>query len=142
MQRSIIDTGPVVAFFDSSDYFHKKIHDFFSANNFILYITWPVITEISYLLDFNKDTQIDFLKWLESGALQIVDFSIVDLSHLSEFMVKYKDVPMDLADASLMLISDKLDLRKIINLDKDFYIYRKKDGKCLENLLSKFLPQT
>ena len=56
-------------------------------------------------------------------------------------MNKYKDVPMDLADASLMLISDKLDLRKIITLDKDFYVYRKQDGKCLENLISNLLPQ-
>ena len=141
MQRSILDTGPVVALFDKSDYFHKKIFDFFSKNNFILYITWPVITEISYLLDFNKETQIDFLKWLESGALHVVDFEITDLSNLSEYMNKYKDVPMDLADASLMLISDKLDLRKIITLDKDFYVYRKQDGKYLLNLISNLLPQ-
>ena len=141
MQRSILDTGPVVALFDKSDYFHKKIFDFFSKNNFILYITWPVITEISYLLDFNKKTQIDFLKWLEPGALHVVDFDIADLSILSEYMNKYKDVPMDLADASLMLISDKLDLRKIITLDKDFYVYRKQDGKYLLNLISNLLPQ-
>ena len=56
-------------------------------------------------------------------------------------MNKYKDVPMDLADASLMLISDKLDLRKIITLDKDFYVYRKQDGKYLLNLISNLLPQ-
>ena len=141
MQRSILDTGPVVALFDNSDYFHKKVFDFFSKNNFILYITWPVITEVSYLLDFNKETQIDFLKWLESGAIQVVDFDMVDLSSLSEYMIKYKDVPMDLADASLMLISDKLDLRKIITLDKDFYVYRKENGKYLENLISNILPE-
>ena len=54
-------------------------------------------------------------------------------------MDKYHDVPMDFADATLMLISEKLDLADIISLDKDFFIYRKSNGSYLNNLLSEIL---
>ena len=47
---------------------------------------------------------------------------------------------MDLADATLMCIAEKLDLKEIITLDKDFYIYRKNNGKYLNNLISSLLP--
>jgi predicted nucleic acid-binding protein len=63
---------------------------------------------------------------MESGAVHVIDFDIVDIPNLAEYMIKYGDILMDLAYASLMLISDKLDLRKIITLDNDFYVYRKK----------------
>jgi uncharacterized protein len=140
MQRSILDTGPIVALFDKSDHFHKKVFDFFSKGSYIFYSTWPVITEVSFLLEFNVNSQLDFFKWIESGAIQLVDLNIPDISIVSDYMSKYRDVPMDLADAALMCIAEKLDLKDIISLDKDFYIYRKNNGKHLNNLISRLLP--
>lgn len=55
-------------------------------------------------------------------------------------MDKYQDVPMDFADATLMLISERLKLKEIISLDKDFFVYRKSDRSFLNNLLSNMLP--
>jgi len=140
MQKSLLDTGPIVALFDKSDNFHKKIYNFFQENNYKLYVTWPVITEVSFLLDFNKGTQLDFIRWLETGALQVIDISLFDISILRQFMDKYSDVPMDLADASLMLLYEKLDINKIITLDSDFYIYRNLNGKAINNLISELIP--
>ncbi len=140
MQRSILDTGPIVALFDKSDHFHKKLYDFFSKGNYIFYSTWSVITKVSFLLEFNVNSQLDFLKWVESGAIQMVELNILDISSISDYMSKYRDVPMDFADATLMCIAEKLDLKEIITLDKDFYIYRKNNGKYLNNLISGLLP--
>ena len=140
MQRSILDTGPIVALFDKNDHFHKKLYDFFSKGNYIFFSTWSVITEVSFLLEFNVNSQLDFLKWVESGAIQMVELNILDISSISDYMFKYRDVPMDLADATLMCIAEKLDLKEIITLDKDFYIYRKNNGKYLNNLISSLLP--
>ena len=39
-------------------------------------------------------------------------------------MEKYKDVPMDFADACLVYAAEKLKLDKIVTIDKDFLIYR------------------
>lgn len=47
-------------------------------------------------------------------------------------MKKYQDVPMDLADASLVAIAENRSLRRVFSLDKDFFVYRLSDGSALE----------
>jgi uncharacterized protein len=47
-------------------------------------------------------------------------------------MDKYKDRPMDLADASLVAATERLGARRIFTLDSDFHIYRLVDGSALE----------
>lgn len=62
MQKSILDTGPIVALFDRSDQFHQGVYDFIRSFYGVLYTTVPVITEVLFLLDFSIGTQLDFLK--------------------------------------------------------------------------------
>jgi predicted nucleic acid-binding protein len=50
---------------------------------------------------------------------------------MAELMDKYRDLPMDLADASLVAVADLLGMRTIFSLDKDFHIYRLHDGSAL-----------
>lgn len=83
---------------------------------------------------------MDFLKWIESGAVEIVEIKSDDLYRIRKMMDKYQDVPMDFADATLMLISERLKLKEIISLDKDFFVYRKSERSFLNNLLSNMLP--
>ncbi|MCI0493490.1 PIN domain-containing protein [candidate division KSB1 bacterium] len=139
MQKSILDTGPIVALFDRSDHYHLDILNFVRDFYGKLYSTLPVVTEVLFLLDFSIETQLDFLKWLESGAVEIVEIKSDDLYRIRKMMVKYQDVPMDFADATLMLISERLKIKDIMSLDKDFFVYRKSDGSCLNNLLSALL---
>jgi hypothetical protein len=47
-------------------------------------------------------------------------------------MDKYKDRPMDLADASLVAAAERLGARRIFTLDSDFHIYRLADSSALE----------
>jgi uncharacterized protein len=39
-------------------------------------------------------------------------------------MAQYRDIPMDLGDASLVVAAEKLQQTVIFTLDRDFYIYR------------------
>ncbi len=39
-------------------------------------------------------------------------------------MEQYRDVPMDLADASLVVAAETLNMQRIFTLDSDFYVYR------------------
>ena len=43
---------------------------------------------------------------------------------INQGMDRYRDVPMDLADASLVAIAESLNQRQIFTLDRNFYIYR------------------
>jgi predicted nucleic acid-binding protein len=136
--RSIlIDAGPLIALFDKDDKYHKKVLGAIAHVNAALVTTWPVITETCHMLDFSVEAQLDFLEWASQGGLQITELGGADLSRMIDLTKKYRDRPMDLADASLIVTSERLDLRQIISIDRDFDFYRKADKKPLENILFK-----
>jgi predicted nucleic acid-binding protein len=135
VQKTIIDSGPLIALFDRSDKFHFVIIDFLKSFSGELLTSWSVITEVSYMLDFNLQVQVDFLKWCELGGVRIYDISQEEILSIRLMMEKYSDVPMDLADATLMYIENKENIKNIVSIDSDFDIYRTLKKQNLNNLL-------
>ncbi len=135
MEKVIIDSGPLIALFDKSDRYHTKVLHYLKSFQGKLYSTWPVLTEVSYILDFNLQVQIDFLRWVSIGGVEIVHLDTSDLITIIGYMEKYMNVPMDLADSSLVVLSNKLDIDKILTIDRDFYIYRNHKKIHLTNVL-------
>ena len=76
------------------------------------------------MLDFNVNVQIDFLKWLYREAIQIANLESEHIKRLIDLSEKYSDVPMDLADGSLLVVSEMTGIQNIIAIDTDYYIYR------------------
>lgn len=140
MISSLIDAGPLIALFDKDDSYHTVVKSYL-AEHFVghLYSTWPVITEASHLLKFNINVQIDFYKWIDRGAIQIVNIEAENFRRLIDLSEKYRNVPMDLADATLLVLSEVSGIKEIITLDSDYYIYRTKNKKMLKNLLEPYL---
>lgn len=134
MKRSLIDAGPMIALFDKDDQYHTKIMDLIESYQGELFTTWPVVTETVYMLDFNQAVQIDFLTWIKRGAVEIIDLNNSDLARIIELAKKYSDVPMDLADATLIVASEELNIKNIISIDSDFYIYRNIREEYLRNI--------
>jgi predicted nucleic acid-binding protein len=93
-----------------------------------------VITEVSQMLDFSTKTQINFLKWINRGGLQIFDLEFYHLIRMIELSEKFTDVPMDLADATLIVASEAKGISKIASIDSDFYVYRDIRNKYLTNV--------
>ncbi|MCK9257628.1 MAG: PIN domain-containing protein [Sulfurospirillaceae bacterium] len=135
MQKTIIDSGPLIALFDRSDAYHEKVLNFLKYYEGELISSWAVITEVSHMLDFNLWVQIDFLKWCEMGGIKIYDISQNELREIRKMMEKYLDIPMDLADATLMYIASKENIKNIVSIDSDFDIYRTLKRRSLNNLL-------
>lgn len=134
-QRAAIDSGPLIALFDKSDQFHARSLNFIKEFKGQLFTTVAVLTEVSHLLDFSKEAQQAFLRWVADGAINIVDLQQRELYEIIVLTKKYGDVPMDFADASLMVISESLQLSHIASIDSDFYIYRKMNGNYLKNII-------
>jgi len=67
-----------------------------------------------------------------SGKLALHDHSATAIDRMAELMAKYRDRPMDLADASLVTAAEELGVKRMFALDGDFRIYRLKDGSVLE----------
>ena len=62
---------------------------------------------------------------IETGAVEILPLGIDDVPRMKELMRKYRDLPMDLADAALVRVAERERLRRIFTLDRrDFQIYR------------------
>ena len=135
MQKTIIDSGPLIALFDRSDKYHSKVLDFIKSYKGKLITSWAVITEVSHMLDFNLQVQIDFLKWCGVGGIEIYNISQDEISNIRIMMEKYIDIPMDLADGTLMYIANKENIKNIVSIDSDFDIYRTLKKQSLNNLL-------
>lgn len=87
------------------------------------------------MLDFNQQVQIDFLKWVELGGLKVYNITQDEIASIRVMMEKYLDIPMDLADATLMHIANKEKIGTIVSIDSDFDIYRTLKKQNLVNLL-------
>ncbi|EPG68164.1 type II toxin-antitoxin system VapC family toxin [Leptospira wolffii] len=132
---ALIDSGPMIALFNASDEYHKSVFKFLKSYKGSLKTTWPVITEVVYLLSFSVSAQSDFLEWIERGGVQISEIAVRDLKYIKNRMQKYSDLPMDLTYASLMCLAEREEISKIVSIDSDFSIYRTIKGKYLTNLL-------
>lgn len=134
MKNTLIDAGPIISLFDRSDKYHLASMAFLESFKGKLISTWPVITECMYMLRFSNKVQLNFLRWIYRGAITIVPIENDDLYRLTTLIEKYQDVPMDLADASLILVSEKLSVKDIITIDSDFYVYRTIRNQYLTNI--------
>lgn len=135
MIRTLIDAGPIIALFDNSDQYHERVFDFMRTFEGKLISTWPVLTEVSYMLDFNKETQIDFLDWVIQGGIDIHNLEQWQLGSIRDMMNTYSDLPAVLADITLLEVAESNGLSSIITLDRDFSVYKLKNGHFLKNLL-------
>ena len=136
MKKILIDSGPLIALFDASDKYHADALDFIKANKRPLLTTLASITETLHLLDFNRNAQIDFMEWVSRGAVEVHNIENIDFKRLKELTDKYRDLPMDFADACLVYLAEKLNLNTIATIDRDFTIYRIHGRKKFKVILS------
>ena len=139
MKNIIVDAGPLIALFDKDDKYHNSVIKFLKTFDGQLVTSWPVITEVTHLLSFNINVQIDFLEWLKREAVTIINFENIHLERIIQLSKKYSDVPMDLADSSLIVIAELTNITDIITIDSNYYIYKTKNKKSLNNILLPFL---
>jgi len=121
----IIDTGPLVALFDGSDRYHRICLELLKDVKGPLLTVWPVVTETFYLLDFSWKAQDNFWEFLQRGGIVVVDQQGKALERCRLLMKKYKDLPMDLADAALVVLAEARKEDTVFTLDhRDFSIYK------------------
>ena len=137
MKSTLIDAGPLIALFDKDDKFHEGVRQYLSHTRTTLVTTWAVVTETCHMLDFSVDAQLDFLEWVERGGLQIHEVLAKDLARIIALTKKYRDRPMDLADATLVVTSERLGIGDILTIDGDFDIYRRADRKQIRKITPK-----
>lgn len=134
----IIDAGYLVALFSKRDHFHQaalatrpRIESHFWIS------TWPVITETCHLLSSIQPILAQqFLVLCERKILNIFELRLDHFARIKTLMAKYEELPMDLADASLVILAEELGHGDIVSTDRrDFKTYRFKNHLPFRNLL-------
>lgn len=100
--------------------------------------TWPVLTEACHLIfsRLGMEPVLRFVADIEQGACDIHPLTASSMPRLRALMTKYRDRPMDLADASLVVMAEDLGEGRILATDAgDFDTYRWKSRKPFKNLL-------
>jgi predicted nucleic acid-binding protein len=100
--------------------------------------TWPVLTEVTHLLTARVGVHqaLEFIDAIAQGAAQVPATPDDALTRAAYLMRRYRDLPMDLADASLVVLSEQLEEGRILSTDmRDFAGYRWKNTKPFTNLL-------
>ena len=122
---TLVDAGPLVAILHRDDRRHRDCVQALRALPPPLGTTWPVVTEAMYLLGFAADAQDELWGLLESGRLSLFGLDAADAPRMRALMRKYRDLPMDLADAALVRVAERQDLTRIFTLDRrHFSVYR------------------
>ena len=138
MTNTLIDAGPLIALFDSSDRYYQQAVESVRALSNQLVSTWPVITEASHMLDFDRRAQDGLLEWIERGGIEIHPITRAEVSRIRALIQQYDDLPMDLADASLVVVSELTGIEQILSVDRDFYVYRRSDGRVIDNVFRRY----
>lgn len=130
----LTDAGPMVALLDIDDQHHGACAAAYSDLATPLVTTWPCLAEAMYLLGRQGGYRYQAALWSMHfrGQLLLHQLTPAETIRMAELMERYRDTPMDLADASIIAAAESLGHSRVFTVDRQFYIYRLNDGSALE----------
>jgi len=131
---AIVDTGPLVAFFDRAERHHRWVIERIEGLETPLLVCEPVLTEAAHLLGRRTKGQDVLFELLHNGALKIAFRIEEHFGALRKLLQKYRDTPMSLADACIVLMAESHERHAVLTLDSDFTVYRK-HGRVMLTLI-------
>ena len=124
MNLLLVDTGPLVALANKRDKYHQKCSTFLERYRGRLLTTWLVLTEFSHLAHSVSAT-LSLYQWIERGGMEISPLGRDELVSTIDWITRYADHPMDLADASLIVTAIRTGCIDVWTLNRaDFETYR------------------
>lgn len=129
MEKSIFDTGFLYAYFDKDDEYHKACDEIFDDESLNALLPDLVLPELAHLilrrLDVEKLT--NFLRSVANEDFELVRTIESDLECAAEILEKYDDNNIDLVDAVIVAMAERLEIEKILTVDRrHFSVFRPK----------------
>lgn len=130
MASVVLDTGPLVALFKRNDTHHARAVSWFKGQRGTLLTTQAVITEAWHLV--SAPARLPLVRFVNS-ACEICDPGMQGQARIEAMLERYADVPMDYADATLVVLAELQKISSIATIDvNDFSAYRMANGKSLK----------
>ena len=126
MKRQVIlDTGPLVALLDARDRHHEWAVAQWGDIEPPLLTCESVISEACFLLDQTRAGSVAVFEMLLRKAITLSFCLDEHVKEVQGLRAKYADVPMSVADASLVRMAELFSRSAVLTLDGDFKVYRK-----------------
>jgi len=128
----LTDAGPLVALIDRGEPDHVRCRKALRTLTGPMLTTWPAFTEAMYLLGDASgwSGQEPLWRLVRRADLQIAESGARTIDRMAALMARYRDLPMDLADASLVALAEERGLSRVFTLDRHFPAYRAARGKA------------
>ena len=137
MKPILLDTGVIVALLDRSERYHSQCVDVLSELAGSLVTCEACIAEACYLVRDIRGASEAVLSNVANGTFQLPIRLVDQAAAVEKPLKKYRNVPMDLADACLVDLADRLGTGRILTLESDFEIYRWRSRRKFELLVSR-----
>lgn len=135
MTRVVVDTGPLVALLNRRDRHHVWVREVLDTVEPPVFTCEAVISEACFLLGKVGDGQDAVLELLSEDVLRI-DFRMEsELDALRALMKKFANVPMSLADACLVRMTELDSRSHVLTLDGDFRVYRRNRRQLVPTIM-------
>lgn len=123
---TLTDAGPLVALIDADEGDHELCRAALGQLELPLITTWPAFTEAMYLVSRAGGSTAREALWrlVLTDRLQLMELERPAVQRSAELMDKYTDLPLDLADATLVALAEERGIRRVFTLDSDFQVYR------------------
>lgn len=134
-----VDAGFLYALLDKRDAWHERAKTAAPTVQEGWVTTWPVLTEATHLMTRRLGTRFAqaLMDEVADGGVVAWDIPQEQVTRIPAMMQRYASLPMDLADASLVLLAEHLGHGRILTTDqRDFGSYRWKSRKPFQNLLA------
>jgi predicted nucleic acid-binding protein len=123
--NALIDTGAILALLDRTDRWRRICVDAFQQLRLPLVTSEAVLTELFHLVGDNRQEMQGAWKFLRSGALALAALEDSELPQIHSLMTRYRDRPIDFADATLVHLARRESLSTVFTVDyADFETYR------------------
>lgn len=121
----LVDTGPLVAFLNRRDQYHQWATTQMARVTPPLLTCEAVISEACFLLRASRGGSVAVLDLLERGLVQVPFRLGEEILPIKRLVARYANVPMSLADACLVRMTELYAGSMLLTCDGDFQIYRK-----------------
>jgi uncharacterized protein len=128
----LVDAGPRVSLCDRDQPTHSRCQAIFESTTAPLVSTWACFVEAMHLVGRIGGFSLQEHLWglVNRGIVRFHEHDEAECRRMAELMNRYQNVPMDLADASLVVTAETSGDRTVFTLDGDFRIYRLADGSA------------
>jgi predicted nucleic acid-binding protein len=120
----LVDASALIALLDEDDAAHEQCVEALKHIRDPLATVWPALTEAMHLLAESPRGPEALCDMVSDGVLKLLLLGARDMNRIKELMQKYRDLPMDFADAALVRVAERDSLVRILTFDSHFEVYR------------------